>query len=96
VGRACVTCSGKRNAYRVLLGKSEGKRPLVEPRHKWKNNIRVCVKEIDWDGVDWINVAQDRGKWWHVVNMVVNLQVAQNAGSVTNHRTISCSRQQLY
>ena len=43
--------------------------------------------------MDWINVAQDREKWWHVVNMVVNLQVAQNAGSVTNQGTISCSRQ---
>ena len=43
--------------------------------------------------MDWIDVAQDRDKWWHVVNMVMNLQVAQNVGSVTVQGTISCSRQ---
>jgi len=75
------------------VGKPEGKRPLVEPRHKWEDNIKMYVKEIDWDVMDWINVAQVRDKWWHVMNMVVNLQVAQNAGSVTIQGTISCSRQ---
>jgi hypothetical protein len=95
MGRACVTYSGKRNIYRILVGKSEGTRPLVEPRHKWEDNIKMYVKEIDWDGMDWINMVQDRDKCWHVVNMVVNLQVAQNASSVTNQGTISCSRQKL-
>jgi hypothetical protein len=89
MGRTCVTYSGKRNTYRVLVGKSEGKRPLVETRHKWEDNVKIYVKEIDWDVVDWINVAGDRDKWWHVVNMVV----AQNAGTVTNQGTSSCSRQ---
>jgi hypothetical protein len=81
------------NTQRVLVGKSDGKGPLVEPRHKWEDNIKLYIKEIDLDVMDWINVAQDRDKWWHVVNMVMNLQVAQNAGSVTNQGTISCSRQ---
>jgi len=53
----------------------------------------MYVKEIDLDVLDWINVAQDRDKWWHVVNKAVNVQVAQNAGgSVTNQGTISCPR----
>jgi len=55
------------------VGKPEGERPLVEPRHKWEDDIKKYVKEIDWDVMDWINVAQDRNKWWHVVNLVVNL-----------------------
>ena len=54
------------------------------------------VTEIYWDGMNCINVAQDRDKWWYVMNMVLNLQVPQNVGSVTNQGTISCSRQQLY
>jgi hypothetical protein len=58
---------GREIHHRVLVGKSEGKRPLVEPRHKWEDNTKMHVKEVDWDGMDWINVAQDRDKWWYVV-----------------------------
>jgi hypothetical protein len=53
----------KRNAYRISVGKSEGKRPLGRPRLKWVNNIKIDLSEIGWDGVAWIDMAQDRDQW---------------------------------
>jgi hypothetical protein len=50
----------KRNAYRILVGKPEGKRPLGGPRRKWADNIKMNLREIGWGGVDWIDRAQDR------------------------------------
>jgi hypothetical protein len=50
----------KRNAYRILVGKLEGKRPLGRPRRKWVDNIKMDLREIGWDGVNWIDLAQDR------------------------------------
>jgi hypothetical protein len=50
----------KRNAYRILVGKPEGKRPLGRPRRRWADNIKLDLREIGWDGVDWIDLAQDR------------------------------------
>jgi hypothetical protein len=49
---------GKRNAYRILVGKPEGKRPLGRPRSRGVNNIKIVLREIGWDGMDWINLAQ--------------------------------------
>jgi hypothetical protein len=60
----------KRNMYRLLVGKPEGKRPLARPRHRWMDNIKM-----DWGSVDWIGLAQDRDKWRDLVNMVMNLRV---------------------
>jgi hypothetical protein len=65
----------KRNAYRLLVGKPEGKRPLGRPRHRWVDNIRIDLLEIDWGGVAWIGLAQDRDKWRALVNAVMNLRV---------------------
>jgi hypothetical protein len=64
-----------RNAYRILVGKPEGKRQLGRPRRMWMDNIKIDLREIGWDGVDWINVAQDRDQWRALVNMVMNLRV---------------------
>jgi hypothetical protein len=50
----------KRNAYRILVGNAEGKRPLGRPRRRWLDYIKIKLRVIDWDGVDWINMAQDR------------------------------------
>jgi hypothetical protein len=61
----------KRNAYRILVGK----RPLGRPRCRWKNNIRMDLREIGWGGMDWIDLAQDRDQWRALVNTVMNLQV---------------------
>jgi hypothetical protein len=51
----------KRNAYRILVGKPEGKRPLGRPRRRWVDNIKIDLREIGRDGMDWIDVAQDKG-----------------------------------
>jgi hypothetical protein len=65
----------KRNAYRILVGNPEGKRPLGRPRHGWVDDIKMDLREIGWDGVNWIDMAQDRIQWRALVNMVLNLQV---------------------
>jgi hypothetical protein len=65
----------KRKAYRILVGKSEGKRPLGRPRRRWVDNIRMDVVELGWDAVDWIDMAEDRDQWRALVNMVLNLRV---------------------
>jgi hypothetical protein len=75
MGRACSTNVVKRNAYRILVGKTEGKKPLGTPRCRWVNNIKMDLRELRWGGVDWIDLAQDRDQWRTFVNMVMNLQV---------------------
>jgi hypothetical protein len=65
----------KRNAYRILVGKPGGKRPLGRPRRRWVDNIKVDLREIGWDGVDWIDLAQDKDQWRALMNMVMNLRV---------------------
>jgi hypothetical protein len=71
-----VACTGvKRNAYRTLVGKPEGNRPLGRPRCRWEDNIKMDLRETGWGGMDWIDLAQDRDQWKALVNTVVNLQV---------------------
>jgi hypothetical protein len=86
----------KRNAYRLLVGKPEGKRPLERPRRRWVGNIKMNLSEIGWDGVGWIGLAQDRDKWRALVNAVTNLRVPSNAGKpssgYTNGGTSSSSQ----
>jgi hypothetical protein len=64
-----------RNAYRLLLGKPEGKRPLGRPRRGWLDNIKINLREIGWNGMDWIELAQNRDQWKAPVNTVMNLRV---------------------
>jgi hypothetical protein len=64
-----------RNACRLWVGKPDGKRPLGRPRRRWVDNIKMDLLEIDWGGVDWIGLAQDRDKWRALVNAVMNLRV---------------------
>ena len=61
--------------YGVWVGKPEGKRALGRPRHRWKNNIKKNLQEVGYEGMDWIEVAQDRDSWWALVNAVMNRQV---------------------
>jgi hypothetical protein len=61
--------------YKVLVGKPEGKRPLGRPRHRWEDGIRMDLREIGLEGVDWIQLSQDRDWWRAVVSAVMNLQV---------------------
>jgi hypothetical protein len=64
-----------RNAYRILVGKPEGRRPLGRPKYRWVDNIKKELTEIGWDGVDWINLTQDRDRRRALVNTVMNLWV---------------------
>jgi hypothetical protein len=64
---------GKRNAYRVLVGKQDGKRLLGRPRRRWVDNIRMDLGKVD--DVDWIGLAQDRNRWRALVNSVMNLRL---------------------
>jgi hypothetical protein len=63
MGGACSTYGEKRNAYRLLVGKSEGKTQLGRPRRRWVGNIRMDLGEVGWSDVDWIGLAQDRDRW---------------------------------
>jgi hypothetical protein len=65
----------KRNPYRILVGKPEGKRPLGIPSCRWMDNIKMDLREIVWDVMDWIDLAQDRDQWRTIVNTVMNIQV---------------------
>jgi hypothetical protein len=65
----------KRNAYRILMGKPEGNRPLGKSRGRWVDNIKIGLREIEWDGMDWIDLAQHRDQWRALVNTVMNLRV---------------------
>jgi hypothetical protein len=73
MGGACSTIGDKRNAYRILVGKP---RPLGRPRRRWVDNIKMDLREIGWDGVAWIDMAQNRDKWRALVNTVFNLRVS--------------------
>jgi hypothetical protein len=65
----------RRDAYRALVGKPEGRRPLERPSHIWDDNIKMDLREVGWEGVDWIDLAQDRDRWLALVYVVMNLQV---------------------
>jgi hypothetical protein len=65
----------KKNAYRLLVGKPEGKRPLGRTRRRWMDNIRMDLGEVVWSDVDWIGLAKDRNRWRALVNSVLILRV---------------------
>jgi hypothetical protein len=64
-----------KGVYRVLVRRPEGKRPLGRPRRRWKDNIKMDLREIGIDGTNWIQLAQDRVQWRACVNTVINLRV---------------------
>jgi len=61
--------------YEVLVGKPEGKRPPGRPRRKWEDYIKMDLQEVGCGDMDWIELAQDRDRWWALVNVVMNLRV---------------------
>jgi hypothetical protein len=76
MGRTCSTNGAKRNAFKILVGKPEGEILLGRPRRRWVDNIKMDLREIGWDGMDWIDLAEVREDWRALVNTVMNLQVA--------------------
>jgi hypothetical protein len=71
-----VACMGEeKNMYKVLMGKLEGNRPHGRPRRRWKDGIRMDLRETGWWSLEWIELAQDWDRWRAVVNMVMNFRV---------------------
>jgi hypothetical protein len=75
VGGTCGSHGEGRSVYRLLVGRPQGRRPLGRPRHSCEDNIMMDPWEIVFDGVNWIQVAQDGFQWWDCVNTVINLRV---------------------
>jgi len=75
MGRACGAYGEGEGAYRVLVGKPEGRRPLGRPRRRWVDNIRRDLQEVVFGYVDWTGLAQDRDRWRTLVSAVMNLRV---------------------
>ena len=77
-----------RGVHRVLVEKTEGKRSMGRPRRRWKDNIKMDLQEVGGGFVDWMELAQDRGRWLALVSTVMNLRVPKNAGNfLTSCRT---------
>jgi hypothetical protein len=76
--------------YRVLVGKSEGKRPLGRPRRRWEDNIRMDLQEVGCWSMDWIGLAKDRDRWRAIVIAVMTLR-----GNLTSYKPVSFSRRTL-
>jgi hypothetical protein len=64
----------KRKACRILVGKLKGRRPLEKPRSKWKDNMKMYLRDIEWGSMDWICLSENRDHWRGLVNTVTNLQ----------------------
>jgi hypothetical protein len=73
MGRACSTNGKNKIAYRILVGMPEGKRPLGRPRRRRVDNMKLDLREKEWDGMDWIDQSQDEGQWRALVNTVMSL-----------------------
>jgi hypothetical protein len=65
----------KTGAYRILVGRPEGRRPLGRPWRRWEDNIKMDLQDVGWRGMDWIELAQDRDRWRALLNAVMNLRV---------------------
>jgi len=75
MGGACSMYGARRGLYRVLVGKPQGRRPLGRRRHRWEDNIKMDLQGVRCGGRDWIDLAQERDRWWALVNAVMNLHV---------------------
>jgi len=88
-----IACMGeRRGAYRIFVGKLEGKRLLKRPRHRLEDNSKMDLQEMGLRGMDGIGLAQDGDRWWAFVNAVMNLQVPLDAGNfLTGSEPVSFS-----
>jgi hypothetical protein len=76
MGGACGSHGKVRDAYNILVGRPEGRKPLGRPRLRWEDNIKMDLGEIGFGDVVWIHLAQDRDRWRALVNTVMNLRVS--------------------
>ena len=87
----------EKGAYRVLVGKPEGRTPLGRPRHRWVDNIRMDLQELGCGYMDWIGLAQDRDGWRTFVSAVMNLRFPGNAENfLTSCKPVIFSRRTLH
>jgi hypothetical protein len=77
---ACSTHGERRSEYMILVGIPEGKEPLERPKHRWGDNIKMGLQNVEW-GMDWIDLAQNRDRWQDFVNAVKKLLVPSDAGN---------------
>jgi len=71
----CSTYKGEEGLYKFEVGKPDGRSPLVRPRRRWKDNIKLDLQEMGCGGMVWIELAQDRDRWRALVSAVMNLRV---------------------
>jgi hypothetical protein len=64
-----------RDAYKILVGKPDGNRPIGRPRRRWEDNIKMDLREIGFGGLDWTHLAHDRDRWLALVNTIMKLRV---------------------
>jgi hypothetical protein len=95
MGRACSTNGERRNAYRGLVGKPEERRPLGRIRSRWVNNIKMNLRDIGSDGMDWIDLARDRDKWMDLVNTVITFGFNKMLGSSCVAAQLAASQERL-
>jgi hypothetical protein len=75
MGGACSAYGERRGVHRVLVRKPEGKIPLGRPRRRWEDNIEMDLEEVECGDMDWIELAQDRDRWWAFVDAVMKFKV---------------------
>ena len=75
MGGTCSTYGGEQSVYRFSVGKPEGKRQLGRHRHRWEDNIKVDLMEVECGGMDWIDLIQDRDRWRELLNAVMSIRV---------------------
>ena len=93
MGWTCGAYGWGEGVYRVLVGKPEERRPLVRPRRRWVDNIKMDLQEVGCGYMDWIGLAQDTDRWRTLVSAVMNLRVPWNARNfLTSCKPVSFSR----